>query len=82
MNVTLTPSSPATVTLNTATSGSVTLSSCSAAVNLHVPALARANGDMESATYDPRGIADDVFDLANHTGIADDNSITIDGGLI
>lgn len=30
--------------------------------------VATSSGDMEAATYDPQGIADDAFDRANHTG--------------
>jgi hypothetical protein len=39
-------------------------------------------GSMSSAVYDPTGVAADVFDLANHYGLADQSEITIDGGLL
>lgn len=40
------------------------------------------DSDMLRATYDPRAIAADVFDLGNHTGTVDTPTVTLDGGLI
>ena len=40
---------------------------------IDIPAPA-GSGDMQSLIYDPRGIADDTFNLANFTG-------SLDGGL-
>jgi hypothetical protein len=39
-------------------------------------------GSMAESTYDPTGVAADVFDLSNHYGTADQSEITIDGGLL
>jgi len=39
-------------------------------------------GGMLAADYDPLSIESDVFDLSNHYGIIESESVTIDGGLL
>ena len=38
--------------------------------------VAAGTGDMTAAVYDPTGVTDDAFDLANQTGVLDAGTFT------